>query len=44
MGADLNWIGWGDLTALDVATKEHHDDLVGWLRTQGAKSADELSP
>jgi ankyrin repeat protein len=36
-GADVNWIGWGELTALDVATQEHHDDLVGWLRAQGAK-------
>jgi hypothetical protein len=42
-GADVNWIGWGELTALDVATQEHHDDLVSWLRAQGAKSADELS-
>lgn len=42
-GADVNWIGWGELTALDVTTQEHHDDLVGWLRAQGAKSGDELS-
>lgn len=42
-GADVNWIGWGKLTALDVATQEHHDDVVDWLRAQGAKSADELS-
>ena len=40
-GADLNWIGWGDLTPLDVATQEHNDDLATWLRARGARSAAE---
>ena len=50
-GADINWIGHGDMTPLDVARREDAERLVGhttaaglvsWLETQGAKSADEL--
>lgn len=43
-GADVNWVGWDDRTALDIALQELHDDLVAWLRTHGAKPASELSP
>jgi ankyrin repeat protein len=51
LGADVNWIGHGDMTPLDVARREDAErlvgrtaatDLVSWLRAQGAKSADEL--
>jgi len=31
------------LTPLDAATREHADELVRWLREQGAKSATELT-
>jgi ankyrin repeat protein len=41
-GADLNAIGWDDLTPLEVAIQADATDLAAWLRTQGAKPADEL--
>ncbi len=42
-GADLNWIpGWERLTPLDAARRREADDLVEWLLSQGAKSAEEL--
>ena len=41
-GADVNWIGWDDLTPLDVAVQADATDLAAWLRTQGAKPANEL--
>ena len=41
-GADPNWIGWDDLTALDVAERSEATDVVDWLRSLGAKSADDL--
>jgi ankyrin repeat protein len=41
-GADLNWIGYDDLTPLDAAARSGATDLVIWLRSQGAKSADEI--
>ncbi len=45
-GADLDWVGWDDLTPLDAArrTAEERPDtapLVEWLRAQGARSASE---
>lgn len=42
-GADLNWIGWDDLTPLDVAQQSGADDLVDWLRGKGARSASDLT-
>lgn len=43
-GADLNWVPpWENLTPLDAAEREHADQLVQALRSQGAKSAAELS-
>jgi uncharacterized protein len=43
-GADPNWIPeWEPLTPLDAAARGGADDLVGWLRTRGAKSATELT-
>jgi hypothetical protein len=50
-GADINWIGHGGMTALDVACRDDAErlvgraaaaDLVSWLQAQGAESADEL--
>jgi hypothetical protein len=39
-GADPNWIPpWEPLTPLDAAARSGADELVGWLRTQGARSA-----
>ena len=42
-GAELNWISdWDGLTPLDAAQRSSADDLVQWLRSQGAKLAGEL--
>jgi hypothetical protein len=42
-GADLNWVGWDDLTPLDVAVQAGHKKFADWLLDQGAKPASELS-
>ena len=42
-GADLNWVGWDQLTPLDVAIRADASGLVEWLRAQGAKSSAELA-
>jgi ankyrin repeat protein len=37
-GADPNWVPpWEPLTPLDAAARSGADELVGWLRTQGAR-------
>lgn len=38
-GADLDWIGYDDLTPLDAATRSGASDLATWLRARGAKSS-----
>jgi len=38
-GADLNWIGYDNLTPLDAAVRAGNQDQVAWLRRQGAASA-----
>ena len=38
-GADLNWVGWDDLTPLDVARRSEADDVVAWLLSRGALAA-----
>lgn len=43
-GADMNWLGWDDLTALDAAERSEAAAVVEWLRSLGAKSAAELRP
>jgi uncharacterized protein len=43
-GADVNWVGWDDLTPRDVAERSEAADVVEWLRGLGAKSAAELRP
>jgi ankyrin repeat protein len=42
-GADLNWIGYDNLTALEAAKRSEAHDLAAWLVTRGAKSAAELA-
>jgi hypothetical protein len=42
-GADLNWIAtWDGQTALDIADRAGHAELVAWLRSHGARAASEL--
>ena len=41
-GADLNWIGYDRLTPHDAAKRSGANELVTWLRSQGAKSSEEL--
>ena len=38
-GADLNWVGWDDLTPLDVARRSNANALAAWLYHRGAKPA-----
>jgi ankyrin repeat protein len=42
-GANINWVGWDKLAPLDGAQQSGNQDLVGWLRNQGAKQARELA-
>ncbi|MEU9209255.1 ankyrin repeat domain-containing protein [Streptomyces sp. NPDC048415] len=42
-GADINWIGYDDKTPLDIARAQDADDVVDWLRGEGAKTHAELS-
>ncbi len=41
-GADINWVGWDDLTALDAAERSEAGDVVEWLQTIGGRSAAEI--
>jgi ankyrin repeat protein len=38
-GADINWVGYDDLTPLDTARRSEAADVVAWLESRGAKSA-----
>jgi uncharacterized protein len=38
-GADLNWVGYDDLTPLDTARRSNASELVEWLVSLGAISA-----
>jgi uncharacterized protein len=38
-GADLNWVGWNELTPLDAAVRHGATDLANWLRALGGRSA-----
>jgi ankyrin repeat protein len=40
-GADINWVGYDQLTPLDAARRIGAPDLVEWLTARGAKSASE---
>jgi len=37
-GAEVNWVGFEDLTALDAARRSGAEDLASWLEARGAKS------
>ncbi len=41
-GAEINWIGYDQLTPFDAARRSGANELVAWLFRQGAKSAQEL--
>ncbi|MEV6750908.1 ankyrin repeat domain-containing protein [Streptomyces sp. NPDC051214] len=41
-GAEVNWIGYDDMTPLDIARAQGADDVVQWLLTQGAKARADL--
>lgn len=36
-GANLNWIGYDELSPMDAAKRNGAQELVDWLRSQGAK-------
>ena len=40
-GADLNWVGYDDLTPLDAATRSRAAELISWLGEHGARSGRE---
>jgi len=42
-GADPDWVGYDGFTPLDAARREGADEVVAWLRSRGARPADELS-
>lgn len=43
-GADIDWIGWNDLTPLDAAARSGAPAVVEWLRGIGARSAADIRP
>jgi ankyrin repeat protein len=42
-GADIDWIGYDDLTPLDTARRSNADQLAAWIATRGGRSAAEIS-
>lgn len=38
-GADLNWIGYDDMTPLDIARAQNADDVIQWLLAQRSGAA-----
>lgn len=42
LGADVNWVGYDDLTAIDAAERSGAAELVVWLRSMGARRAADL--
>lgn len=42
-GANLNWIGHDRKTPLQAARDSGAEDLINWLQSQGARSAEEVS-
>lgn len=41
-GAEVNWVGWDKLTALDAAQRSGASELATWLGEHGARSTSEL--
>ncbi|MEV0453893.1 ankyrin repeat domain-containing protein [Catellatospora methionotrophica] len=44
LGADLNWIGYDQLTPLDAARRSSAHQLAEWLTARGALTADQVGP
>ncbi|MGH9157328.1 MAG: ankyrin repeat domain-containing protein [Acidimicrobiales bacterium] len=42
-GGDVSWVGWDQLTPLDVAEQGDDQQLTAWLRGLGARNARELA-
>lgn len=42
-GANMNWIGHDNLTALDTARRSEAHEVAAWLVSRGAKSATDLA-
>jgi uncharacterized protein len=42
-GAELNWVGYDELTAVDAAERSGANRLAMWLRKRGGRSAAELT-
>jgi uncharacterized protein len=42
-GAELNWVGYDDLTAVDAAERSGANRLAAWLRKRGGRSAAEMA-
>ena len=42
-GAEINWVGWDDLTPLDAASREGADEVVAWLASIGGVDRAKLS-
>jgi len=42
-GAELNWVGYDELTAVDAAERSGANRLAAWLRKRGGRSAAELA-
>ena len=43
-GAVLNWVGHDHLTPLDAAVRNGNEDVISWLRAEGAVSHKALKP
>jgi hypothetical protein len=41
-GADMDWVGYDELTPLDAAGRSGATEVVTWLRTRGARSAQQV--
>ena len=39
-GADINWVGYDELTPLGAAERSEADGLASWLRTRGASTTE----
>ena len=38
-GADINWIGWDEITPLDAARRSEFDDVARWIESIGGRPA-----
>jgi len=42
-GADINWIGWDDLTPIDAARRSEATHLAAWLEEHDGRTATEIA-